>query len=312
MTYVRDDVKNLLGMMAAVEGPQMHEVDAETARQMYLQMGAIAERPAPADVATANFEIPRPANSGPAGAIKARSYRPANAAADGPTICFFHGGGWVIGDLDSHNSLVAEIAKLTGFNAVAVDYRLAPEAPWPAAVDDALAAARWIASSPASLGFKVSRLIFAGDSAGGNLSAISARALRRELPVAAQWLIYPGTDMAADSGSMVEFAEGYLLTAAGMAWFGTHYAPDPAHELASPILSADWADLPPALVFTCGLDPLRDQGRAYAAKLAAAGTRLITREAAGQVHGSAQLRAAIPSAQADLEAQVADLKALLA
>ena len=306
MTFVRDDVKNLLGMMAAVEGPQMHEVDPTTARQMYAQMGSIAERPAPADVATADLEIP-----GPAGAIKARCYRPANAVSDGPTIVFFHGGGWVIGDLDSHNSLVAEIARLTGFNAVAIDYRLAPEAPWPAAVDDALAAARWVATSPASLGFKVSRLIFAGDSAGGNLSAIAARALRKELPVAAQWLIYPATDMTSDTGSMADFADGYLLTAASMAWFGGHYSAEITHELASPTLSADWSDLPPALVFTCGLDPLRDQGRAYAAKLAAAGTRLVFREAAGQIHGSAQLRAALPSAQADLEGQVADLKALL-
>ena len=307
MVYLRDDVKQLLGMMAAVEGPQMHEVDPATARAMYLQMGAIAERPAPADVTQADISIP-----GPAGAIPARSYRPANAAADGTTIVFYHGGGWVIGDLESHNSLVAEIAKLTGFNAVAVDYRLAPETPWPGAVEDALAAARWVAGSPSELGFKVSRLIFAGDSAGGNLSAIAARSLRRETAVAAQWLIYPGVDMTNAEGSMVEFAEGYLLTAAGMAWFGNHYAADVNHPNASPILSDDWADLPPALVFTCGLDPLRDQGRAYAGKLIAAGNRVIFREAAGQVHGSAQLRGALPSAQADLEGQVADLKALLA
>lgn len=307
MVFVREDVKQLLGMMAAVEGPQMHEVDPATARAMYLQMGAIAERPAPADVTQTDISIP-----GPAGAIRARSYRPANAAADGTTIVFYHGGGWVIGDLETHNSLAAEIAKLTGFNAVAVDYRLAPEAPWPGAVEDALAAARWVAGSPTELGFKVSRLIFAGDSAGGNLSAIAARSLRRETPVAAQWLIYPGVDMTNDKGSMVEFAEGYLLTAASMGWFGDHYAADVNHPNASPILSDDWADLPPALVFTCGLDPLRDQGRAYAGKLIGAGNRVIFREAAGQVHGSAQLRGAIPSAQADLEGQVADLKALLA
>lgn len=306
MVYVREDVQQLLGMMAAVGGPQMHEVDPETARAMYLQMGSIGERPVPDGVTLADIEIP-----GPAGAIRARTYRPANAA-EGTTIVFYHGGGWVIGDLETHNSLAAEIAKLTGFNTVAVDYRLAPEAPWPAAVDDALAAARWIAGSPAALGFKAGKLIFCGDSAGGNLSAIAARALRKELPVAAQWLIYPGVDMTSDTGSMQDFAEGYLLTAAGMAWFGVHYAADVAHPNASPILSDDWHDLPPALVFTCGLDPLRDQGRAYAGKLIAAGNRVIFREAAGQVHGSAQLRQAIPSAQTDLEGQAADLKALLA
>ncbi len=306
MACVRDDVKQILGMLAAVGGPQMHEVDPETARAMYLQMGLIGERPVPEGVTLGDIEIP-----GPAGAIRARTYRPANAA-EGTTIVFYHGGGWVIGDLESHNSFAAEIARLTGFNTVAIDYRLAPEAPWPAAVDDALAAARWIAGSPAALGFAAGRLIFCGDSAGGNLSAIAARALRHELPVAAQWLIYPGVDMTADTGSMQDFAEGYLLTAAGMAWFGLHYAADVAHPHASPILSDDWHGLPPALVFTCGLDPLRDQGRAYAGKLIAAGNRVIFREAAGQVHGSAQLRQAIPSAQADLEAQAADLKALLA
>ncbi len=307
MVFVREDVKQLLGMMAAVEGPQMHEVDPETARQMYVQMGSIGERPAPADVKQTDLSIP-----GPAGAIPARSYQPAKAVADGTTIVFYHGGGWVIGDLETHNSLAAEIAKLTGFNTIAVDYRLAPETPWPGAVEDALAAARWVAGSPSGLGFKVSRLIFAGDSAGGNLSAIAARALRRETPVAAQWLIYPGVDMTNAEGSMMEFADGYLLTAAGMAWFGSHYAADVTHPHASPILSDDWTDLPPALVFTCGLDPLRDQGRAYAGRLIAGGTRVIFREAAGQVHGSAQMRAAIPSAQTDLEGQVADLKALLA
>jgi acetyl esterase len=307
MAYVRDDVANLLTMLASVGGPQLHEVDPATARQMYLQMGAVAERPVPADVTLADFDIP-----GPAGPIRARSYRPENASADGTAIVFYHGGGWVIGDLESHNSLAAEIAHLTGYNLVAVDYRLAPEAPFPAAVDDALAAARWIATSPEALPFKVARLIFCGDSAGGNLSAIAARELRGTLPVAAQWLIYPGVDMTADTGSMVEFADGYLLTKVGMDWFGAHYAAEAASHLASPLLSADWADLPPALVFTCGLDPLRDQGRAYAAKLIEAGNRVIFRESPGQVHGSAQLRGALASAQADLEGQAADLKALLA
>lgn len=307
MTYVREDVQALLGMLAAVGAPPMHEVDPDTARQMYAQMGSVAERPAAADVAQADFAIP-----GPAGDIPARSYRPADASADAPTIVFFHGGGWVIGDLQSHNSLAAEIARLTGFNTVAVAYRLAPEARWPAAVDDALAAARWIAGAPDALGFKVSRLVFAGDSAGGNLSAIAARALRRELPVAAQWLIYPAVDFTANQGSMTEFADGYVLTAASMDWFGDHYAADVTSERASPLLSDDWTGLPPALVFTCGLDPLRDQGRAYAGKLIAGGNRVIFREAAGQIHGSAQLRLALPSAQADLEAQAADLKALIA
>jgi len=307
MPYVREDVQNMLTMMASVGGPQMHEVTPEEARAMYLQMGAIAERPLPAGVATADLEIP-----GPAHPIPLRTYVPEGASTDGTVIMFFHGGGWVIGDLESHNSLCGEIAKLTGYPVVAVDYRLAPEHRYPAAVDDSLAAARWVAGNSQALGFKAERLIFCGDSAGGNLSAIAARELRKELKVAAQWLIYPGVDMTNAEGSMQEFAEGYLLTAAGMVWFGDHYAAEVTSPLASPMLSDDWDALPPALVFTCGLDPLRDQGRAYAGKLIATGNRVIFREAAGQVHGSAQLRGALPSAQADLEGQAHDLKALLA
>ena len=306
MVFVRDDVQNLLTMLASVPGPQMHEVDAPTARAMYQQMMAIAERPAPGQIKMQDLEIP-----GPAGPIPARSYKGVGPFGD-TVLVFFHGGGWVIGDLESHNSLCAEIAQLTGYQVVAVDYRLAPEHRWPAAVDDCLAAARWVAASPEALNMTVGKLIFAGDSAGGNLAAIAARALRNDMHVAAQWLIYPSADMTATEGSMAEYGDGYLLTKAGMDWFGDAYAADVMHPHASPILSDDWDSLPPALVFTCGLDPLRDQGRAYAAKLIAGGNRVIFREAAGQVHGSAQLRGALPSAQADLEGQISDLKALLA
>jgi len=284
----------------------MHEVDAPTARAMYQQMMAIAERPASGQIKMHDLEIP-----GPAGPIPARRYKGVGPFGD-TVLVFFHGGGWVIGDLESHNSLCAEIARLTGYQVVAVDYRLAPEHRWPAAVDDCLAAARWVAASPEALDMTVGKLIFAGDSAGGNLAAIAARALRNDMHVAAQWLIYPSVDMTATEGSMAEYGDGYLLTKAGMDWFGDAYAADVMHPHASPIMSDDWDSLPPALVFTCGLDPLRDQGRAYAAKLIAGGNRVIFREAAGQVHGSAQLRGALPSAQADLEGQISDLKALLA
>jgi len=306
MVFVRDDVQTLLTMLASIGGPQLHEMNPADARAAYLQMNAIAERPAPALARREDFAIP-----GPAGEIPARLYQ-AGAPADGQVITFFHGGGFVIGDLQSHDSLCAEIALQTGLTVIAVDYRLAPEHRFPAAVEDALAAARFVAASPAIIGHQVTAQIFAGDSAGGNLAAVAARALRLEIPVAAQWLLYPATDMGMTDGSMQDFAEGYLLTAAGMAWFGENYAADLAHPHASPLLSDDWDALPPAVVFVCGLDPLRDQGRAYAAKLIQTGHRVIFREAAGQVHGSAQLRGLIPSAQSDLECQIADLKALLA
>ncbi|MGQ5700941.1 alpha/beta hydrolase [Sandaracinobacteroides sp. A072] len=306
MPYVREDVQNALNLLAQAQGPQMHEVDPETARQMMKAMGGLMERPAPALKRKEDIRIP-----GPAGAIPARIYQNAAPSGPAPVLTYFHGGGWVIGDIETHDSLCAEIALQTGHTVVSIDYRLAPEAPFPAATEDCLAAARWIAGSPAEIGHKVTGQILAGDSAGGNLAAVVARETAREIPLIAQWLIYPGVDMQANGGSMEEFAEGYMLTAEGMAWFTAHYAPDPNHPWASPMQATEWDGLPPAMVFTCGLDPLRDQGRAYAAKLVSTGHRVIFREAAGQIHGCMQTRGAIPSGQQDLLDQLADLKALL-
>ncbi len=307
MPFVREDVAAVVNLINAQPGPLMHEVDAATARGMYLAMVAALEAPAASLHRRADLLIP-----GPAGPLRGRIYQSAEPAAQAPVLTYFHGGGWVIGDLETHDSLCAEIARLSGHTVVAVDYRLAPEAPFPAATEDCLAAARWVAGSPAEIGHGVSGQILAGDSAGGNLAAAVARDLRHEIPLLAQWLIYPGVDMAASGGSLEAFAEGYLLTAAGMMWFMQQYQPDPAHRWASPLHAAEWDGLPPALVFTCSLDPLRDQGRAYAARLVSNGIRTIFREAEGQVHGCMNARGAVRSAQADLEGQIADLKALLA
>lgn len=307
MPHVREDVANLLALMAANPQPQMHEVDPATAREMYRQMTAVAERPAPPLARKADITFP-----GPAGAIPARIYQASAPSGPAPVLVYFHGGGWVIGDLETHDSLSAEIAARLAMTVVAVDYRLAPETRFPGATEDCLAAARWVASSPEAIGHRVTGLVLAGDSAGGNLAAAVARETAGELPLLAQWLIYPGVDMTASGGSLAEFAEGYLLTAEGMAWFMAHYAPAPDHPWASPLRATEWDGLPPALVFTCGLDPLRDQGRAYAARLIETGHRVIYREAAGQIHGCMTLRGGIPSAQADLEGQIADLKALIA
>jgi acetyl esterase len=306
MPYVREDVANLLNLLSANPAPQMHEVDHGTAREMYRQMGSITERPAPALARKEDISIP-----GPAGPVPARLYQP-GPPKDGPVLVYYHGGGWVIGDLETHDSLCAEIAHQLGVSVIAVDYRLAPETRFPGATEDCLAATRWAATSPAILGHKATGLILAGDSAGGNLAAAVARETARELPLLAQWLIYPGVDMGWEGGSLAEFSEGYLLTAAGMTWFMTHYAPDNDHPWASPLRATEWDGLPPALVFTCGLDPLRDQGRAYAARLIETGHRVVYREAAGQIHGCMTMRGGIPSAQADLEGQIADLKALIA
>ncbi|MCS6986176.1 MAG: alpha/beta hydrolase [Sphingomonadaceae bacterium] len=306
MPYVRDDVRAVLAQLEAAEGPKMHEVDAPTARQMMHAMAAVLERPAPPvrrkDDATA---------PGPAGPVPIRVYREAPDTNEGPVLAYFHGGGWVIGNLDTHDSLCCEIARHTGWTVVSVDYRLAPEHRFPAAAEDCLAVTRWLAGSPDVLGHRASGLVLAGDSAGGNLAAVCTRELRREVRLIAQWLIYPAVDMRAEGGSLAEFADGYLLTADSMAWFMHHYAADPDHPWASPLRAQDWDDLPPALVFTCSLDPLRDQGRAYAARLIQAGTRVVYREARGQIHGAMQLRGGIASGQDDLMGQLADLEALL-
>jgi acetyl esterase len=288
----------------------MHEMDPASARQMMTMMGGMAERPRPDIAERRDIVIPGTPD------IPARLYRNTLAADAAPVMAFFHGGGWVIGDLEIYDSVCAEICLTLNMTVVSVDYRLAPEAVFPAATEDCLAATRWLASSPAVIGHPVSGIVPAGDSAGGNLAAVISQELAGSLavPIIAQWLIYPATDMTTTTGSMAEFAEGYLLTADSMAWFNSHYLgadADKLHRWASPLFTENLANQPPTLVFTCGLDPLRDQGRAYAGRLIAAGVRTIFREAAGQIHGSITLRGAIPSAQDDLHACLRDLKLLI-
>ena len=312
MPFVRPDVQAVLAMLNNAPGPQMHEVDATTARAMMRQMVQITERPRGDLAHVVDFTIP----SAHGHAIPARVYSAVANPGPGPVVAFYHGGGWVIGDLETHDALCAETARVLGLTVVSIDYRLAPEHPFPAATEDCLAATRWLAETPKSIGHDVTGIVPAGDSAGGNLAAVVAQQLHGKLPVPilAQWLIYPGTDMTANGGSMDEFGEGYLLGADSMRWFTAHYmgsSPDFRHAYASPHHADSLAGLPPAMVFTCGLDPLRDQGRAYAAKLVAHGVRVSFREAAGQIHGCMNLRAAIPSTQDDLHGCLRDLASLI-
>ncbi len=307
MPYVRPDVQAMLAMLAAAPGPQMHESDAATARQMMRMMGQLTERPRGELRHVRDFTIPGDHGH----VIPARVYSDAANPGPGPVMVFFHGGGWVIGDLETHDSLCAETARTLGITVVSIDYRLAPEHVFPAATEDCLAATRWLANTPMAVGHVITGLIPAGDSAGGNLAAAVTQELHGKLPVPilAQWLIYPA--VAADGGaSMDEFAEGYLLSRDGMIWFSKHYQPDLSHRWAAPITNVS-ADLPPAMVFVCGLDPLRDQGRAYAAALVSHGVRTIYREAAGQIHGCFNIRQGIPSAQDDLHGCLKDLRVLV-
>jgi acetyl esterase len=249
---------------------------------------------------------------GPAGEIPLRLYDARESREAGPAVVFFHGGGFVIGDLDTHHALCTEIAAVLDLPVIAVHYRLAPECPFPAAPDDCEAATRWVAESPDALGRQVTGLILTGDSAGGNLTIVTTQALmarRAEVPVLVQAPIYPATDERPHP-SYDEFGEGHLLTKSGMDWFHASYAGESGNCRAFPILG-DHAKVPPTLVATASLDPIRDQGRAYAAELIAAGSDVIFLEMKGNIHGFLTLRKAIPSGQDDLARIFAGIRLLL-
>lgn len=307
--FIRPDVKIFLDYLNNVPGPQMHELGATEARALMSAMRAVADAPT-GDLAT----IRDFAMAGPhGGEIPIRLYDPREAREPGPALVYFHGGGFVLGDLDTHEPVCAEIARVLDMPVVSVDYRLAPEHPWPAAPDDCEAAARWVAESPALLGRKVTGLVLAGDSAGGTLTIVTALALRDRpaaVPMLAQWPIYPAADLRTRYPSTEKFGEGYMLSTAGMLWFNQCYQPDFGHWRASP-LTADQAGLPPTLVVTATLDPLLDQGRAYAAACVQAGVPTIYREAVGNIHGWVNLRKAIPSSDGDLQGCLAVLKAMI-
>lgn len=303
--YVRPDVRQFLAYLNALPGPKTHELGAPAAREMYRAMKDVADPPVGALAVVRDLTIP-----GPAGDIPARLFDARAERQPGPAVVFFHGGGFVIGDLDTHASFTAEAARVLDLPVIAVDYRLSPEAKWPAAPDDAEAAARWVAASPAELGRAVTGLVLMGDSAGGTLTIVAAMDLRDRpaaVPVLVQAPIYPAADLGGDHPSFRQFAEGHLLTSASMDWFADCYGADLSHARGSP-MRGNLAGLPPAVVVTASLDPIRDQGRAYVGALAAAGVPVVFREAVGNVHGFITLRQAIPSSAGDVAGYLAAVK----
>jgi acetyl esterase len=264
----------LVARLAAI-GPDRMSDDAPVAeqrRRLALQAGALATRP----------PLPLAVSDHRAGTVPARLYTPAAAEPSGPLLVYFHGGGWVQGSVATHDASCRLLAHLSGVRLLSVDYRLAPEHPYPAAVEDAVAAYRWAAAHAARLGADPARLAVGGDSAGGNLAAVVALAARDDeaLPGAAfQLLLYPVTDVAAKSSSYRAYPSGYLLTESGMDWFVGKYLPDAARRTepqASPLRAPDLSGLPPAYVATCLPDVLRDEGEAYAARLRRAGVAVAT------------------------------------
>jgi acetyl esterase len=302
--YIRPDVAALLEIANRPGAKRAVDVSLEEARGMMHASRHLF------DAAVGEIAVRREVAGGP---CPMRLYDARAERDAGLVLVFYHGGGFVLGDLDTHEPLCAELARLTDLPVVSVDYRLAPEHPFPAGPDDAIAAARWVASSPEELGLEVTGLILSGDSAGGNFTIVAALALRdepAEVPVLAQVPLYPAGHPTKHYPSLDEFGEGYLLSRASMHWFDECYAPDPKDWRYDP-LAKPLAGLPPTLVVTASLDPIRDQGRAFAAACIEAGVETVYQECAGTIHGFLNLRKALPSAQAELERAVAQLKLLL-
>jgi acetyl esterase len=307
--YIRADMQAFLEMMAQVNGPKLSEMTLEQARASYLAMHNLADRPARALPVIRDLACP-----GPAGAIPLRLYDARESRSEPtPIITFFHGGGFVIGDLETHHALCTEIAALIDLPLVAVHYARAPEAPFPAAILDCEAAARWVASSPAELGRSASGIITMGDSAGGNATVVVSQLLGANpaaVPVVLQVPLFPLVADANGSQSMAEFGEGYLLTAETIAFFDAAYRADRKDPRAFPILG-DHSHAPPTVVVTASLDPIRDSGRAYAKALVDAGRDCLFLEMRGVTHSFTNLRQMVPSTQRDLERVVAAMRFML-
>ena len=306
--FIRHDVAALLAMLDASGRPPI-----ETLRPPEARAGSNAARAA-MEVELGELAVIRDVViPGPVGAIGARLFDSVTERLPGDLIVYFHGGGFVIGDLDSHAPLCADLSRMLGRPVISVDYRLAPEHPFPAGPEDAIAAARWLGHHSGDFGREAKRLVLMGDSAGANLALLAAIELRDSpgaVPIAAQGLIYPVTGPVSHSGSGLEMAEGYFLTRTVMDWFDSHYAPrlgDWRHETRL----RGTHGLPPTVVLTASLDPLRDQGRALAAAIAGEGIDSAYLEARGNIHGFATMRRMVPSSQCDIERFCAALRMLI-
>lgn len=301
----------MLDAAAAVEMPPLSTLPAEMIRMGYVAQRAGLDAGAPKDLDVRDLEV-----AGGAGPIKARLYAPKGAAGTGPGLVYFHGGGFVIGNLDTHDDFLRRLCKASGVRVLSVDYRLAPEHPFPAAHDDALAATRWAFDHAAEIGFDPARIAVGGDSAGGNLSACMALEMRGDpgRKLAFQLLLYPATAMALDTPSRRALATGYVLTAEVMEWFGNHYAcaTHPQARRAEPVHAEDLTGLPPALVVTAGFDPLKDEGKGYAEALSKAGGKAAHIEYPTFVHDFYTLSAICPGVVPAIEETAAALKAGLA
>jgi len=291
--------------------PKMWEVGPEGARVMARAMVAATNSPRQPVADVHDREIP-----GPGGRIPVRLYMPTAPAPRGALV-YFHGSGFVIYDLDSHDAECRAMCNRAGITVVSVDYRLAPEHKFPAAVEDAMAALEWTSANAAELGVDPARIAVGGDSAGGNLAAVVAQIARDRggPPVAFQLLVYPVTDARMGHASMDENAEGYGLTRRQMAWFIEQYVREEADKLdprCSPLLAKSLGGLPPALVITAEYDVLRDEGEAYARRLISDGVRTTLTRYTGMIHGAFQMHGMLDAGRAMLEQAGDALRSALA
>jgi acetyl esterase len=289
-------LRTILERMAALEQARPSEMTPEEVRVTYMAMAGMgAVPPNPPEVQ--DRTIP-----GPAGEIPVRVYRPVGAATSVgaetlPVVLFVHGGGWVIGSVDTHDALCQQLAAQVSAMVVSVDYRLAPEHPFPTGLEDSLAATAWVSEHAADLGADATRLAVAGDSAGGNMSAVICRRARDAggPPIVFQLLIYPPTDLTNSYPSHKQNGQGYLLTSEMIDWFTGHYLGDGdcRNPDVSPLYAQNLSGLPPALVITAEYDPLRDEGEAYAERLRDAGVDVRLVRYDGMVHGFLQMNGVV-------------------
>ena len=304
--------KALLDLIVERGVPPTHTLSPQDARRFYLERRS-ATQPEPRAVAEVlNLSAPAPH-----GAIPLRLYRPADAARPAPTLVYYHGGGWTMGDLDTHDVLCRQLADESGVVVVSVDYRMGPEHRFPAAALDCHTATRWVQRFAEPLGLDPARIAVGGDSAGGNLAAVVAILARDggDLPLAFQLLIYPATDMRAVHPSHTTNGKGYLLERETIAYYHDHYIDDRMHDedwRASPLLHPDLSGLPPSLLLTAGFDPLRDEGLDYADALAAAGNRNTYVCFEREIHGFITMGKVIDEANTAVALCAAELARALA
>jgi acetyl esterase len=292
------EARFLLDLMdkAVQEGrPKLHTLPYAAGRQAVDKMSEDSEADPPEVAATVDGAF-----AGPGGAVRFRRYRPLGSAPGPlPTLIYYHGGGFVIGNIETHDSTCRRLANRSRCQVISIDYRLAPEHPFPAPIKDALAAFRYVRENAPALEADAHRLAVGGDSAGGMLAAVVCQSLRDagEAGPAFQMLIYPATDFGRQSASRAAFAEGYFLTKPLMEWFNQAYLPagvDPSDLRLSPLQAVDFRGLPPAFVLTAGYDPLRDEGRAYADRLIDAGVKTTYVNYPGTIHGFFSLTRFLP------------------